>query len=126
MFHGSGQPTANPPGSCAFATRTTLQIQQPGLVVTVAGAVFASIDGELFISWGAVVERHGEIVVNEAGSILHPGERSCSVGGWHRGAPCANSGGRCRHPRLAVYRLRAEEHTPELQSRGHLVCRLLL
>src|SRR5437660_8868121 len=26
----------------------------------------------------------------------------------------------------AAYRLRSEEHTSELQSRGHLVCRLLL
>src|SRR5690625_5323909 len=25
-----------------------------------------------------------------------------------------------------IYRLRSEEHTSELQSRGHLVCRLLL
>src|SRR5439155_20335740 len=33
------------------------------------------------------------------------------------------------HPRLAVRQLaalRSEEHTSELQSRGHLVCRLLL
>src|SRR5690625_6890124 len=39
--------------------------------------------------------------------------------------------GMCRHPWLrAVLRLRlgrrSEEHTSELQSRGHLVCRLLL
>src|SRR5690625_7072978 len=27
---------------------------------------------------------------------------------------------------LEAYRLRSEEHTSELQSRGHLVCRLLL
>src|SRR5690625_6866222 len=27
---------------------------------------------------------------------------------------------------LQVYSLRSEEHTSELQSRGHLVCRLLL
>src|SRR5207253_9003980 len=27
---------------------------------------------------------------------------------------------------VAVFRLRSEEHTSELQSRGHLVCRLLL
>src|SRR5437870_6194174 len=29
-------------------------------------------------------------------------------------------------PRLAAIRPRSEEHTSELQSRGHLVCRLLL
>src|SRR5437660_12797224 len=31
---------------------------------------------------------------------------------------------RCLHDRIR--RLRSEEHTSELQSRGHLVCRLLL
>src|SRR5690625_6092506 len=30
------------------------------------------------------------------------------------------------HPNGATYILRSEEHTSELQSRGHLVCRLLL
>src|SRR5690625_4414045 len=30
------------------------------------------------------------------------------------------------NPELEEYRLRSEEHTSELQSRGHLVCRLLL
>src|SRR5437870_7202024 len=32
----------------------------------------------------------------------------------------------CRHPRLPGRRFRSEEHTSELQSRGQLVCRLLL
>src|SRR5690625_6834385 len=31
-----------------------------------------------------------------------------------------------RHSRLPLPGLRSEEHTSELQSRGHLVCRLLL
>src|SRR5437870_8356306 len=31
-----------------------------------------------------------------------------------------------RHTELRVVRPRSEEHTSELQSRGHLVCRLLL
>src|SRR5439155_4077298 len=30
------------------------------------------------------------------------------------------------HPRLIAAATRSEEHTSELQSRGHLVCRLLL
>src|SRR5690625_7143617 len=30
------------------------------------------------------------------------------------------------HPQLNAILLRSEEHTSELQSRGHLVCRLLL
>src|SRR5690625_5851080 len=29
-------------------------------------------------------------------------------------------------PKVPVKRMRSEEHTSELQSRGHLVCRLLL
>src|SRR5437660_7777876 len=33
---------------------------------------------------------------------------------------------RARHLAELVPRLRSEEHTSELQSRGHLVCRLLL
>src|SRR5437870_7405799 len=33
---------------------------------------------------------------------------------------------RNRHVRLAGWGNRSEEHTSELQSRGHLVCRLLL
>src|SRR5439155_27059762 len=40
-------------------------------------------------------------------SCIRRGSTSCSSGGW----PRAN---------------RSEEHTSELQSRGHLVCRLLL
>src|SRR5207253_7991662 len=30
------------------------------------------------------------------------------------------------HPRISLSDVRSEEHTSELQSRGHLVCRLLL
>src|SRR5690625_6424263 len=46
--------------------------------------------------------------------------------------PCAASDSRtaptrCGHPaRSAAERTRSEKHTSELQSRGHLVCRLLL
>src|SRR5437870_9119273 len=42
--------------------------------------------------------------------------------------PCRSMGGRFEEQRLADHRLhgRSEEHTSELQSRGHLVCRLLL
>src|SRR5439155_24047703 len=32
----------------------------------------------------------------------------------------------CHSPQLADQHVRSEEHTSELQSRGHLVCRLLL
>src|SRR5439155_6371572 len=39
--------------------------------------------------------------------------------------PCS-SGSRDRLQAASARRLRSEEHTSELQSRGHLVCRLLL
>src|SRR5262245_64338982 len=44
----------------------------------------------------------------------------------HRGQPCRRAAG--RHPAGAhrVVGLRSEEHTSELQSLRHLVCRLLL
>src|SRR5437870_8816772 len=41
---------------------------------------------------------------------------------FHRGSPRGAGRGRPRDRRAA----RSEEHTSELQSRGHLVCRLLL
>src|SRR5207253_3288875 len=40
-----------------------------------------------------------------------------------RSKPSGSGGGR---PRCAPWSSRSEEHTSELQSRGHLVCRLLL
>src|SRR5215510_15362919 len=45
-----------------------------------------------------------------------------------RARACASPrGSRCRAARRGRHRpLRSEEHTSELQSRGHLVCRLLL
>src|SRR5215208_3780772 len=48
---------------------------------------------------------------------------ACSTPGTRRAAPAASWA-----PFLAVDRARSrsEEHTSELQSRGHLVCRLLL
>src|SRR5439155_25981754 len=43
------------------------------------------------------------------------------------GAPCrAPGGGSTLRASRAACRRRSEEHTSELQSRGHLVCRLLL
>src|SRR5690625_6951180 len=36
------------------------------------------------------------------------------------------SGTRCRADHTSAAKSRSEEHTSELQSRGHLVCRLLL
>src|SRR5207253_3984043 len=41
-------------------------------------------------------------------------------------SPVAVQAGEIRLPRGSNWGLRSEEHTSELQSRGHLVCRLLL
>src|SRR2546429_4487693 len=54
-----------------------------------------------------------------------------SRGSWRRAAPhcCADAGGKSaprRNRRGARTLVRSEEHTSELQSRLHLVCRLLL
>src|SRR2546422_4047095 len=43
-----------------------------------------------------------------------------------RGPPCRRAPRRCGPSRAARGRRRSEEHTSELQSRLHLVCRLLL
>src|SRR5439155_20466392 len=77
-----------------------------------------------------------------------PTRRSSDLAGWRRvrrrdavrglrqrrhRARCAalrirrqQPGGHGRGPRSGHERRRSEEHTSELQSRGHLVCRLLL
>src|SRR5437660_3632791 len=54
-------------------------------------------------------------------------------GGWNHKQPPSSSGVRAEHCRRILFgglgvrhRFRSEEHTSELQSRGHLVCRLLL
>src|SRR5207253_10085124 len=60
-------------------------------------------------------------------------DRTICLRGWMHGARRRGGGLECascdlepsRHSRGRP-RLRSEEHTSELQSRGHLVCRLLL
>src|SRR5207253_11245482 len=47
---------------------------------------------------------------------------TCSVSAWHGEPSCWLNNHRPSDTRTA----RSEEHTSELQSRGHLVCRLLL
>src|SRR5439155_3185805 len=47
--------------------------------------------------------------------------------GWGRRSPgCGCAPGSAARPGQAFSANRSEEHTSELQSRGHLVCRLLL
>src|ERR1039458_10614185 len=83
-----------------------------------------------------------------AGGLPHPDRRDgggCGLGGgpriWRlaesrnghlgrdqfRAGNPSMAGGAChRHGGLSVFRTRSEEHTSELQSLRHLVCRLLL
>src|SRR5437870_10976875 len=52
-------------------------------------------------------------------------EQGHEPGGQERRARPVDAAGRADR-RLRDHELRSEEHTSELQSRGHLVCRLLL
>src|SRR5690348_3529538 len=61
---------------------------------------------------GTVVE------IGNAVTTLEPGDRVL--------VSCITSCGRCRFCKEGRYGLRSEEHTSELQSPVHLVCRLLL
>src|SRR5437660_8404492 len=58
----------------------------------------------------------------------HPGYRPFRFGERKRraGIPARGADGRKVEPSQHHPHLRSEEHTSELQSRGHLVCRLLL
>src|SRR5690625_6700010 len=71
---------------------------------------------------GAPLRRHAELLVEffeDEGRALRDLRKH--VAWYFKGYPV---GGQMRH-RLATME-RSEEHTSELQSRGHLVCRLLL
>src|SRR5258708_13290582 len=59
----------------------------------------------------------------------HSRESSCSTGAPHRGSTgraTTRSGRCCPAPTTQAGSRRSEEHTSELQSPDHLVCRLLL
>src|SRR5690625_7008970 len=63
-------------------------------------------------------------LVAEPRSVQHPRD-SASVFAFSI-TPSWISGGASQRERTACLASRSEEHTSELQSRGHLVCRLLL
>src|SRR5437870_5924594 len=74
--------------------------------------------------------RHLHSFPTRRSSDLSPVETSVanpSAGHCHRQEP-ARAGARAagKRPKGGFRPLRSEEHTSELQSRGHLVCRLLL
>src|SRR2546422_5236864 len=55
-----------------------------------------------------------------------PSARKCCATSRASGAPSASPVGRSATTASSISRTRSEEHTSELQSRLHLVCRLLL
>src|SRR5690625_5836593 len=83
-----------------------------GRVAYHAGVDFAAKEGSEVVAVGAgvvtaAVERHGYgymVEINHGGGIVT----------------------RYAHNKENLVKVRSEEHTSELQSRGHLVCRLLL
>src|SRR2546422_7761062 len=71
-------------------------------------------------------QRRGRVFVEQkAGGAVHDavGEAADSARDGHR---TVMLGAQLREPARLVQRRRSEEHTSELQSRLHLVCRLLL
>src|SRR5439155_16500924 len=97
-------------------------------------------------AWTKQARQRGPSRKNTGLAHIHRWYRHCSSwrskshssGEGHAGQPKARAGatvirifarlGRCRerHRRGTEGSTRSEEHTSELQSRGHLVCRLLL
>src|SRR3989442_3764019 len=79
----------------------------------------------LFRSAGA--SRSGKSLAGTA--VMVRGGRKGGQGGRHDGAPACFQDAPSRQsflPSASRWRRRSEEHTSELQSRPHLVCRLLL
>src|SRR5690625_5292770 len=71
------------------------------------------LDGEIFHGVSDVAGEIGHMTIDSTG-------RKCKCGNY--GCLEAYASG----PAIAARAVRSEEHTSELQSRGHLVCRLLL
>src|SRR5690625_6633698 len=86
------------------------------LQVILVEDVDALLDGDLPPS-GLLLSDRRE-VSGQAGTLAEKVEHAGAVGIVLARVRCA--------PNLEAARQRSEEHTSELQSRGHLVCRLLL
>src|SRR5439155_22498046 len=95
--------------------------------VAAAPAIYSlSLHDALPISSAAPTRREGRSRVSSTGPFRASRSRrpsSTSTSARCRGSSRDRS---CRPSSRRTTRVRSEEHTSELQSRGHLVCRLLL
>src|SRR5690625_6637972 len=71
-------------------------------------------------SWPHVIDAMVELARRQTGSEFIPAEHAHHIKALYYGSSPTEL------PRLPYIDQRSEEHTSELQSRGHLVCRLLL
>src|SRR5690625_1492070 len=65
-----------------------------------------------------------ELMKHQESSAMYDGATALSIG-WHMGI-IMDLGEKKTWDEAKYKKVRSEEHTSELQSRGHLVCRLLL
>src|SRR5690625_5367569 len=99
-------PNTLPPDSVGLVTPQVMHCTEP---LTLAS-------GKILDEYQLVYETYGELNANRSNAVLvcHALSGSHHAAGYHRMED--------RKPGW----WRSEEHTSELQSRGHLVCRLLL
>src|SRR5258708_31131509 len=114
-------------GELEAAQRTEFFFQRKEIRERLAGM---KLVGERINHWNVRVGRHflkDTLVVNARDNALHPALKVASD--ISDGLPRAERGG-ClpvvQENDGATHALRSEEHTSELQSPDHLVCRLLL
>src|SRR5690625_5701721 len=85
---------------------------------TLFRSVHMSADGELVIMHDTTVDRTTDA------RKLYPNRTDRSIAGMNAAQIATLDAGGWKGEEFAA--IRSEEHTSELQSRGHLVCRLLL
>src|SRR5437870_6290633 len=88
-----------------------------------AGAVGSQMSEFMCYPVSEGVVTHISVAVDEHAAAGQVREHGAGISGWHFEAKYS---GRVKVPAGYASAMRSEEHTSELQSRGHLVCRLLL
>src|SRR5439155_22059224 len=98
-----------PPSSTPFPYTTLFR---SGVVITLAGLMN---DGQLILSLGQTIHRIHESSIDWQRALAAARNEQAQGLSWFV---------RRDGKELRAHRARSEEHTSELQSRGHLVCRL--